>query len=543
MNFRAGGTVLGLLLAACSALHGEEWLDFSARVQAGGGAGVLARGGTSAYYNPANLSRRPWEGKDVFSMQFDIPLAFSAAVHGESIRHIFDTVDDANKLFDRFEAGAFDTTNTSLSFDDFRFALQVFDALDSLDSLNGEGLYVGTSTGIGVRFTGMLLPRDAFGFTLGAFGIGAMTAVVDFESLRGFRLTDESGAQFEAMVGVAIANSGQAQVPQSSAAQAFSQELQNGGYSQATADALARQAELAGVNFNGVAVDILQDFLLNTLNGTGTSLESGANPLEGNRSGILVRGLSWYELGFSYSFGLPIMGASDWLAVGGTFKLIQAYTYSELLLVENMDSNGVNDALQRLGEKAADAYQLGGDASRFNVGLDLGFVFTPQVPILDSLAVSFVVRNVNGPEFHWDGSYSSEPKLVRFDPQARLGASYTLFHGINLPLTFAFEADLNRVSSDVLPNYSTQFLRMAATFEPNFGIFGFGVRVGGLKNIGDADQAWTLTAGLGFQVSVFRLDFGGMMAFDEVNFGSSIEFEPLPQRFGASVQIGIDIEF
>ena len=543
MKHGAGVLILGLGFLLCAPLHAEEWLDFSSPVQGGGGAGVLARGPMGAYYNPANASRRPWESSDIFRLEFDIPLAFSAAIHGETIRFIFDAVDQANELFDRFDAGAFDTTNSAISFDDFQFALKVFDALDRLSSLNGEGLYAGTAVGLGVRFTGMLMPRDAFGISVGGFGIGAVTSIVEMESLRGYRLTDESGAQFEALVAAAIANSGQAQSPQTPEGQAFSQRLQNGGYSAVTADALARQAELAGLNFNGTAASILEDFLINTFTGNGTSLESGANPLEGNGSGVLIRGLSWYELAFSYSFGVPLLGSGDWLALGATLKLIQAYTYSELLRVQDMDSNGVSDALQRLGEKAADAYMLKGDAARFNVGVDLGLIFTPQIPLLDTLAISFVARNVNGPEFRWDGSYATEPKLVRFDPQFRLGASYTLFHAVNMPLAFAFEADLNRVSSDVLPKYSTQFLRMAATFEPSFGIFGFGVRLGGLKNIGDADQAWTLTAGLGFRAGPFRLDLGGMMAFKEVNFGSSVEFEPLPQRFGASAQIGLHFEF
>lgn len=537
------GVALGLCALGCGQLRCEETPDFSSRTQSQGGVGAMARGGTSPYYNPANASRRPWEGKDIFHIEFDIPVAFGASVHGESLKFIFDAADLANDLFNRFEAGAFDSSNTNISFEDFQFALQVFDVLDRLDSLNGDGLYITTGAGLGVRFSGLLLPRDAFGVTIGGFGIGAIMPVVDLDSLRGYRLTDESGAQFEAMVGVAIANSGQAQVPTTPAGQNFSQALQAGGYSVATADALAHQSELAGMNFNGAAAGILLDFLLNTLNGTGQSLESGANPLEGNKSGILIRGLSWYELGFSYSFGLPIMGISDWLTLGATFKLIQAYTYSELLLVENMDKNGVNDTLERLAKDAGDAYQLGGDATRFNVGIDLGVIFTPQVPGIDTLAISLMARNVNGPEFRWEGSYQSEPKLVRFDPQFSLGASYTLFHGVGLPLTFGAQIDLNRVSSDVLPGYNTQFFRLGIGFEPDFGLFGFGVRAGMLQNIGDADETSTFSAGLGFRIAFFRLDFGGMISIDTRNFGSSLDFDPIPQRFGASIQLGIDLKF
>lgn len=536
--------LLGVICLA-QGLAAEEWVDFSSRDQARGGAGTaLGRGGTGAYYNPANASRRPWEDDGLFHIEFDIPVCFSAGIHGESFRFIFDAVQMANDLFDRFGAGAFDTSTSSVTFEDFQFAIKVFDALDRLNGLNGEGLYTTTSTGLGVRFSGLLLPRDGFGIHVGGFGIGAFSPVVDLESLRGYRLTDESGAAFEQFVTIAIANSGQpAPAPTTPGGQAFSAQLQAGGYSAQSANALAAQAEDAGINFGGAGADILLDFLLNTLNGTGTSLESGANPLEGNNSGFLIRGLSWYEVGLTYSFGLPILGASDWLAFGATVKFMQAYVFSQLLRVQDMNEDGVEDTIDRLSEDVRKAYGFDGDAARFNVGLDLGLVFTPQVPGLDTLAVSLTARNINGPEFRWEGGYYASPKLVRFDPQFRLGVSYVLFHGLGLPLSFALEADLNKVGSDVLPNYHTQFIRAAVAFEPDFGIFGFGVRVGALQNIADAEQVTTMTAGLGFHIAFFRLDFAGLMAVDTKNFGSSFDFDPLPQRFGGSVQLGIDLQF
>lgn len=536
-----------LLCAAvfCGTLSAEEWLDFSSRDQARGGAGVsLGRNGTGAYYNPANTARRPWESDGLFHIEFDIPVAFSASIHGESFRFIFDTVQLANDLFDRFGEGAFDASNNAVSFQDFQFAIKVFDALDRLNGLNGEGLYTGTSAGLGVKFSGLLLPRDGFGIYVAGFGIGAFSPVVDLESLRGYRLTDESGAGFEQLVSIAIANSGQpGPAPSTPGGQNFSAQLQAGGYSPQSADALAAQAEEAGINFGGAGAGILLDFLLNTLNGTGTSLESGANPLEGNNSGFLIRGLSWYEIGFTYSFGLPIMGAKDWLTVGATVKFMQAYVFSQLLRVQDMTKDGVDDTVSRLRDDVRKAYGFNGDVARFNVGLDLGVILTPQVPGLDTLAVGLTARNINGPEFRWQGGYYASPKLVRFDPQFRLGVSYVLFHGLGLPLSFAVEADLNKVGSDVLPNYHTQFIRAAVAFEPSFGLFGFGLRLGLLQNIADADQATTLTAGLGFQIAFFRLDFGGLMAVNTNNFGSSFDFDPLPQRFGGSVQLGIDLKF
>ncbi len=536
--------LLGLMLLAAP-LCAEEWLDFSTPAVGRGGTGMATRSATGAYYNPANAARRPWEDS-ILKLEFDLPVTVTAGLHGQSYRLMFDTVDLANELFDRFESGAFDSGG-GVDSDDMLFALRVFERLDNLTSLNGDGLYVTSSIGLGVNFAGGIgLPRDGFSAYLGGFGIAAASPVVDLQSLRGYRLADEAGAQWEALVNEAIINSGgTAPTPESAAAQQFSADLQAGGYSPATADALAAWAEDANVSFGGEAADILLDFLINTYDGNGESLESGANPLAGNNSGFLIRGLAWYELGLSYGAGVPVMGMSDWLTFGVTLKFMQAYAYSELLRVEDMTSNGIEDTLSRLGEKISDAYSLEADAARFNVGLDIGLVFTPQIGPVNTLAISLTARNINGPEFRWEPSTrtAGEPTLVRFDPQFRLGASYIFFDTLNLPLTVAFELDLNKVSSDIMPRYHHQFFRMGAAWEPQFGGFGFGLRLGGFKNIADANETFTMTAGLGLRAFFFYLDVGGHMSFENREFGTSVDFEPVPQRAGLSVQLGFNFEF
>ncbi|MCC6463902.1 MAG: hypothetical protein IT463_01025, partial [Planctomycetes bacterium] len=286
MGKTLNAALLASLLAGAASLQAEEWIDFGAPFAGSGGAGAaLGRGAGGGYYNPANLSRRPWVDESIFTIEFDIPAGATAGIHGDSFRYIFDTVEKANDLYDRFQDGAFNTASNSLTFEDIQFAFEVFDALDQLDSLNGDGMYAATAAGLSARLANVILPRDAFGFSMAGFGLGAATAVVDLDSLRGYRLADESGATWEALIGIAVANSGQpAPSPTTPGGIQFSADLQAAGYSAATADTLAAQAEAAGMNFGGEGASILFDFLVNTLNGTGTSLESGANPLEGNQS-------------------------------------------------------------------------------------------------------------------------------------------------------------------------------------------------------------------------------------------------------------------
>lgn len=538
--------LMAAIVTAAATVRAEEWVDFNSRVVGIGGAGaVLARGPTGAYYNPANAAMRPWERgeEDLLTMEFDLPTTFSASLHGDNFNAVFDVADAANEIHEEFRDGAFNNPSTA-TLDDFELAISIFNNLDLIESLNGHGMYATSSTGIGVGFHNAFLPGDGLSFNTGGFAIAGAAAVVDFASLRDYRFVDESGAQWDLMINTAATLSGQpTKSPNSGAGQQFSADLQAAGYGSQEADILAAVAEDSGIDFGGVGASILFDFLVNTRDGTGQSLESGANPLEGNETGFVLRGLAWYEFGVSYGFPLPLPGFSDWFSVGGTLRFIQAYTFSETLYIEEMDDDGIEDTLQSLGEQTRDAYTFQADASRFNVGVDLGVVFTPQLPMLDTLAISLVGRNLNGPEFRWDPATGVEPKLIRFDPQFRLGASYTLFHESGLPLTVAVEGDLNRVSSDILPRYHTQFIRGGVGWEPQFGPIGFGVRVGALKNIADADQAVTFTAGLGLRAWFLHLDVAGQLGLDTQDFGTSDDFEQIPQRFGFSAQIGARFVF
>lgn len=537
---------LAVILAGAGILRAEEWVDFNSRVVGMGSSGaVLARGPTGAYYNPANAAQRPWERVegDPMTMQFDLPTTAGASLHGDNFNAVFDVAEAANDVHDRFQGGAFNNPSTA-TLDDFEDVVGIFNHLDTIKTLNGHGMYATSSTGLSVAFNNAFLPGDGLSFNTGGFAIAGAAAVVDFDSLRNYRFVDESGAQWDLMIDTAATISGEpGKSPNTSAGQQFSADLQAAGYPADEADILAGVAEDAGVNFGGVGASILFDFLVNTRDGNGQSLESGANPLEGNETGFVLRGLAWYEFGISYGFPLPIPVVGDWLSVGGTIRFIQAYTFSETLYIEEMDDDGIEDTLNSLGEQTRDAYTLQADASRFNVGFDLGVVFTPQISGLDTLAVSLVGRNLNGPEFRWDPATGVEPKLIRFDPQFRLGASYTLFHDAGLPLTVAVEGDLNKVSSDILPRYHTQFIRAGLGWEPQFGPFGFGIRAGALTNIADADQAVTFTAGLGLRLWFFRLDVAGQLGLESQDFGTSDDLREIPQRFGFSARLGARFVF
>ncbi|MDC1142670.1 conjugal transfer protein TraF [Planctomycetota bacterium] len=528
-----------LSLFATPSLMAEDIQDFGSRNVGQGGLGsTLGRGATGFYYNPANVGARPWEQTDMLNIDFDIPVGIVGSIQGGDFRFIFDTVEAANDLLDQFDNGAFDISSNSLTFNDLASVFDIFQALDELDSLNGQGFMLAANTGLGVRFNNLWMPRDGLGFNFSMHAVAGASPIVDLDSLLGYRLTDESGAQFDQLIDIAITNGGGVgPTPSSTGGQAFSAQLQGAGYSATQADALAAQAENAGINFGGKSAGILFDFLVNTRNGTGQSLESGANPLEGNGSGFLIRGLAFYQMGVSYGFGI-----TDWISVGATLNLYKATTFSKLLLIEDMDSNGVRDTMSDIQNRLKNAASADGDADRFNYGLDLGIILTPQIFGLDGLTLSLSGKNLNGPEFMWDASYPGEPALVRFDPLIRVGAAYTLMRD-SLPLTFAIEADMNKIGSDILPNYHTQFIRGAVTFEPFDGWFGLNTAIGFMKNVADADQATIFTGGVGLRIAIISLNFAGQVGLDGRNFGTSGDSEIIPQWIAGSITLGIRTNF
>ncbi|MEE9312698.1 MAG: conjugal transfer protein TraF [Planctomycetota bacterium] len=526
-------------LALMQHTNAEGYMDFGAENVGRAGTGsTLGRGATGFYYNPANVGARPWEKQDLINVEFDIPSFLTASIQGSDFQFIFDTVDAANELFDQFGNGAFDIASNSLTFQDMAYVFDVFAALDQLDSLNGDGFILGGNVGIGARFNNLWLPRDGLGINISMHTTGAASPVVDLDSLLGFRMTDESGAQFDQLINIAIANSSVSNpTPSTTSGQSFSTQLQGAGYPAVQADALAAQAESSGVNFGGTAGAILFDFLVNTRNGTGQSLESGANPLEGNGSGFLIRGVAFYQMGLSYGFGV-----TDWISIGGTINLFKATTFSELIVVEDMTSNGVRSSMSRIQDKIKSATRFEGDAEHFNVGFDLGVIFTPTGIGLDGLTLSLSAKNINGPEFHWDKTYPGEPGFVRLDPLARVGAAYT-FNRESMPITFVFEADLNSVGSDLLPNYHSQFIRAAVSIEPYSVGFGFRASLGYLQNLADANQAPILAAGLGIRFVFVTLDFGAQAALENRNFGPNNDFEAIPQWLAFSFSLGIRTDF
>lgn len=134
-----------------------------------------------------------------------------------------------------------------------------------------------------------------------------------------------------------------------------------------------------------------------------------------------------YAYRFSTSAGEISMGASVKFMFGAGGR-------------HSMDLNGnITDLIK-------DTLSVENAASSFNVGLDLGAYYSPNI-INNRLGIGLVVKNLNAPSFtmkHISNGVSTNEK-ISLNPQVRLGMSLDPLDW----LTFTFDADLT--SNKLLP--------------------------------------------------------------------------------------------
>ena len=503
-------------------IYAEEWVDFSSRDAALGGTGAAdGKGASGGWYNPGGASRRPWQKPFAERMEFDIPSGLSLSIHGTAYRDIFGVIDSIVALEEAFDAGRFNQGSGTPTFDDLQGAFNILGSMGQLNQKPYEGVYVTASAGFGVQFREIFLYRDALSFRGTAWTASSLTAGIDLDSLHFMRFADESGAAWQGMIDDAITANGGPLLPTTSEGQAFAARLVTMGYTADEANTLAAMGENSGVDLSGDGGAALESVLSNTLTGFGQSLESKNAILDGNESAILMRSLVFHEFSAGYSAGI-----GDYLSLGGTIKYMRASWLTEALLLSEIDD--ADTILDRTVNRIEEAITLRNEDSKANIGIDLGVTATPW----STLAISVSARNINMPEFEFAND------TIKLVPQVRAAASYTLFDDV-LPLTLAIDMDLNRVESIVMPEYHTQFFRTSIGFEPQWGVFGLGLRFGAFKNIGDANESWTGTAGFGLRLWAVQLDFGAQAAFEMVTFTVSGDEISLPQRLGAFMQLTI----
>ena len=225
-----------------------------------------------------------------------------------------------------------------------------------------------------------------------------------------------------------------------------------------------------GFNVSDVATG--GGFILNPVQVSGTNI-TGA---------MALRLLEARQAAFSYAYAF----SDKTFSIGVTGKIIQGASYNGSMALTGGTDVSVTD-------------NFGKPTLSTAFGIDVGAIYRPS----SWLRFGAVAKDINQPTFNASGG--GELKL---GPQVRGGMAINPYS--SLTLTADVDATANKT---FVPGVKSQVLSLGAeqTILSEFLSF----RVGGFKNMKDANTPFTPTAGLGLRVYALRVDVGGGYDFRE----------------------------
>ena len=196
--------------------------------------------------------------------------------------------------------------------------------------------------------------------------------------------------------------------------------------------------------------------------------------LDNDLTYINVKGLAIAEVPLSYAHKFPVKNAD--LSIGINLKYMEGITYSNILSLENTDSDKLNDSLDKNKKVSS------------SVGVDLGVLLRA-----DKIKVGIVGKNLNSPKFDfYDGSQYT------VSPMYRAGVAVDL----NSWITFAMDIDLSK-NDTFIPGYDSQYVGGGLDIHPGSWI---SFRAGIMRNMIQDEEGTILTGGFGLGLKWFQLD-------------------------------------
>lgn len=225
-----------------------------------------------------------------------------------------------------------------------------------------------------------------------------------------------------------------------------------------------------GFNVSDVATG--GGFVLNPVQVSGTTI-TGA---------MAIRLLEARQAAFSYAYAF----SDKTFSIGVTGKIIQGASYNGSTTLTGGTDVSLRD-------------NFGKSTLSTAFGIDVGAIYRPS----SWLRFAVVAKDINQPTFNAAGG--GELKL---EPQIRSGMAINPYSSLTLT------ADVDAMANmTFVPGVKSQVLSLGAeqTILSEFLSF----RVGGFKNMKDANTHFTPTAGLGLRVYALRVDVGGGYDFRE----------------------------
>ena len=202
--------------------------------------------------------------------------------------------------------------------------------------------------------------------------------------------------------------------------------------------------------------------------------------LDNNLTYVNVKGLAIAEVPLSYAHKFPVKNAD--LSIGINLKYMEGITYSNILSLENTDSDTLNDSLDKNKKVSS------------SIGVDVGILLKA-----DKIKVGLIGKNLNSPKFDfYDGSQYT------LSPMYRAGVAVDL----NSWITFAMDIDLSK-NSTFIPGYNSQYVGGGLDIHPGSWI---SFRAGIMRNMVQDEEGNIITAGVGLGLKWFQLDVAGEAA-------------------------------
>jgi len=469
-----------------------------------------------------SLQAKSTDGSDDFKLEFEIKYSFSGSSHSSSYKNVFETTGLLNGLQDRFGSRGSFWSMSSISISDMDHTLKLIKSLDDLRSGPDEGVVTNSRFDFNASYEHLFRPRDKLFMSYSTNAYTHLSAYVDMSSLMGYRLFENiTGTWWLQDINILVSIFGQKAPPQSNqSAWDWIAKLEELGYTSTQAELLAWLGARNGVDFDGFSGTLLLDFLKNSLDGTGTSLESGSSLLDSNTSGMRRVSLLIQEAAFGYS--CPI---TNWLTVGGAVKYMQGYLFRSFSSIHDLTTNGfgiVSSAL--LGDTTSSLDPTSAQVRNF--GLDVAVSLSPT----DGMTFTLSGRNLNAPRFKWKNF------VAYVDPQATVQFDYI---PKDLPFHLLMSIDLNRTRDLILPNYHNQKLQFKFGVVPEWENGGFSLNVSVTRNIAESNEPFLYGLDVGIRIYAFKMNFGGESSIQSATFpGVSI-----PERFNFYIALGLSFKW
>jgi hypothetical protein len=347
----------------------------------------------------------------------------------------------------------------------------------------GQGAEVDVNGGVGMR--------------IGHFGIGARIYAQESARVSNLDLTNVG-------LGQSLNNGMSTITPANNDSQTllFSQseitQLENSGLSPSNIQKLDFLARQAGVSSSQAAQ------LANVL--SAVSSAGNSSTIANNTSAATVYGFAAGEIPISY--GQEIY---PHISIGTTLRLIVGRVYGTTVM---LFQNNVEDALRNSDHNYKQS---------INYGIDVG-----AMARYDMVNVGIEARNLNAPDFKGPTINGLTAPDYKLSPQVTVGAAFIPWKFLTL------EADLDLTTNQTaLPDYDTRNASVGA----ELNIFNVLALRGGLyRNLANDEIGNVVTAGVGLNLWLMRLDAAGSMALQRTD----VDGTNLPRELRGSLQLLID---